>query len=216
MKIIPVIHHTNEFLSMKKAEICAKNKAYGVFIISMISDNIGLSGLAKKIKIAFPDLKVGINLLGYSALDSIYESLNYSLDMTWSDCPIVTGSFITPEAKAIEEEIQNTNHLFFNSVAFKYQSIERNVQQAVLNSKLLQFIPTTSGEATGKAANLTKIKSMKDSLKDYPLAIASGLTPDNIQQYTPYIEFGLVATGISDDFNNFNELKLQEIIKKSI
>ena len=47
-----------------------------------------------------------------AALDSVYEGLNYSLDMTWSDCPIVTGSYITPEAKLIEEEIKTTRHLF--------------------------------------------------------------------------------------------------------
>lgn len=216
MKIIPVIHHKNELLSMRNAEVCAKNKAHGVFVISMDGDNFGLSALAKRIKLSFPELKVGINLLGYSALDSIYEGLNYSLDMTWSDCPVVTGSVITSEAKLIEEEIKNTQHLFFNSVAFKYQAIERNIPQAVVNSQLLKFIPTTSGEATGKAADLTKIKSMKESLKDYPLAIASGLTPDNVHEYTPYIEFGLVATGISEDFYTFDELKLQEIIKKSL
>lgn len=216
MKIIPVIHHKTELLSIKNAEICAKNKSYGIFVISMDGDNFGLAALSRRIKLEFPELKVGINLLGCSALDSVYEGLNYSLDMTWSDFPIVTGSYITPEAKLIEEEIKTTRHLFFNSVDFKYQKAEPNIHQAVLNSQLLGFVPTTSGQATGKAADLSKIKSMKDSLKEYPLAIASGLTPDNVNEYSPYIEYGLVATGISEDFYTFNELKLLEIIQKSL
>lgn len=215
MKIIPVIHHKNELLSMQNAEMCAKNKAYGIYIISMDGDNEGLSALARRIKLSFPELMVGINLLGYSAIDSVYESLNYSLDMTWSDCPVVTGQVITNEAQLIKEEIKYTKHFFFNSVAFKYQKVEKNIPQAVLNSQLLNFIPTTSGEATGHAADLSKIQSMKQSLGHYPLAIASGLTPENVKQYTPYIEYGLVATGISEDFYTFNELKLKTIINNS-
>lgn len=215
MKIVPVIHHKDESLSMYNAEMCAKNNAYGLFVISMEGDNLGLAALAKRIKNSFPQLKVGINLLGYSAIDSIYEGLNYSLDMTWSDYPIVTGSSISNEAKLIQEELVNTKHLFFNSVAFKYQRVEKNISQAVLNSQSLGFIPTTSGEATGKAADLSKLQVMKQALKNYPLGIASGLTPDNVIEYIPFIEYGLVATGISQDFHTFDEFKLKDIIQKT-
>lgn len=215
MKIVPVIHHKNETLTMQNAELCAKEKAYGIFLISMEGDNIGLSALARRVKNAFPELQVGINLLGYSALDSVYEGLNYSLDMTWSDEPIVTGSVVSHEARQISHELAKSNHLFFNSVAFKYQRVEKNIPQAVLNSQSLNFIPTTSGEATGKAADLSKLILMKEHLKDYPLGIASGLTPDNVHEYAPFIEYGLVATGISKDFHTFDSLKLKKIIENS-
>lgn len=215
MKIIPVIHHKDEQLSFYNAEMCAKENVYGLFLISMEGDNYGLSALAKKIKNNFPHLKIGVNHLGYSAVESLYENLNYSLDMTWSDCPIVTGSIISEEAKNIAKELENVQHLFFNSVAFKYQRIEKNIPQAVLNSKSLQFIPTTSGEATGKAADLTKLILMKEYLKEYPLGLASGLTPENVHEYNPFVDYGLVATGISKDFHTFDEMKLREIITNS-
>lgn len=215
MKIIPVIHHKDEALTMKNAQMCAENKVYGIFLISMDGENFGLSALAKRIKNTFPDLKVGVNHLGYHAIDSIYENLNYSLDMTWSDNPIVTGESIAVEAEKIANEILDSNHMFFNSVAFKYQKAEKNISQAVLNSKSLQFIPTTSGQATGKAADLGKLEIMKQSLQHYPLAIASGLTPENVLQYVPFIEFGLVATGISEDFYTFDSVKLKKIIENS-
>lgn len=215
MKIVPVIHHKDEQLSFYNAEMCAKENVYGIFLISMDGDNFGLSALAKRIKNTFPHLKVGVNHLGYSALESIYENLNYSLDMTWSDCPIVTGAVISEEAKSIAKELEGSEHLFFNSVAFKYQRVEKNIPQAVLNSQSLQFIPTTSGEATGKAADLSKLILMKEHLKEYPLGIASGLTPENVHEYTPFIEYGLVATGISEDFHTFDSLKLKKVIENS-
>lgn len=215
MKIIPVIHHKDEQLSFYNAEMCAKENVYGLFLISMEGDNYGLSALAKKIKNNFPHLKIGVNHLGYSALESLYENLNYSLDLTWSDSPIVTGTVISEEAKSIAHELESSEHLFFNSVAFKYQRIEKNIPQAVLNSQSLKFIPTTSGEATGKAADLNKLILMKKHLKDYPLGIASGLTPENVHEYTPFIEYGLVATGISENFHTFDSLKLKKIIFNS-
>ena len=157
MKIVPVIHHKDESLSMYNAEMCAKNNAYGLFVISMEGDNLGLAALAKRIKNSFPQLKVGINLLGYSAIDSIYEGLNYSLDMTWSDNPIITSDYISDDAYLVKEKISKNEHLFFNSVAFKYQKIDNNPAKAAQNSKEFNFIPTTSGLATGVSADLTKI-----------------------------------------------------------
>jgi predicted TIM-barrel enzyme len=214
MKIIPVIHHKTKDLTIKNAKLCFENNTYGIFIISMEGKNTDLSALAKKIKNEFPTLKVGVNHLGYQASESIYEGLNYSLDMIWSDEPIVTGSCIHEEAIKIEQEIKNSSLMFFNSVSFKYQKEEFFIEEAVQNSKKLGFIPTTSGKATGVAADVEKINKMKRTLGDYPLAIASGLTPENILEYTKMIEYGLVSTGISKSFYEFDEIKLKELIEK--
>lgn len=214
MKIIPVIHHETEDLTIKNSKLCFKNNVYGIFIISMDGKNNGLSALARRIKNEFPTLKVGVNHLGYQALESIYEGLNYSLDMIWSDEPIVTGSFINEEAIKIEQEIKNSSLMFFNSVAFKYQKEEFFIEEAVKNSKKLGFIPTTSGKATGLAADIEKIYKMKNALGNYPLAIASGLTPENIQEYTEVIDYGLASTGISKSFYEFDEIKLKELLEK--
>lgn len=215
MKIIPVIHHINEELTIKNAQLCFENNVYGLFIISMEGNNDGLSALAKKIKNKFSILKIGVNHLGYSSIESVYEGLNYSLDMIWSDEPIVTSYEIKEEAYKIEKELKNSSLKFFNSVAFKYQAEEKNIEKAVSNSKNLGFIPTTSGQATGVAAEVEKIQKMKKELGNYSLAIASGLTPENIHTYNKMIEYGLVATGISKSFYEFDEKKLKDILKKS-
>ena len=59
MKIIPVIHHTNEEITIKNIELCVKHGVYGVFLISMEGVNEGLSALAKRIKNNYSELKVG-------------------------------------------------------------------------------------------------------------------------------------------------------------
>jgi hypothetical protein len=166
MKIIPVIHHLSNQLTLDNAKLCSEKNAFGIFLISMTADNQDLPMLAKAIKAKYPNLKVGLNKLGQAAIDSLETSLVFDLDMTWSDNAIVTSSGITKEANEIQTMLKNKNHLFFNSVAFKYQAVDNNPGLAAKYSKEIGFIPTTSGSATGKAADLSKIKNMKQALGD--------------------------------------------------
>jgi hypothetical protein len=216
MKIIPVIHHLSNELTLLNAKMCAEEKAYGLFLISMTAHNEDLPMLAKTIKARYPELKVGINLLGQTAIDSAETSLVFNLDMTWSDNPVVTSTTVTDEARAISAMIKDKNHMFFNSVAFKYQKTESNPGEAASLSKELGFIPTTSGKATGKAAELEKIAKMKAAIGEAPLAVASGLDPENIYDYLDYLEYGLVATGISKDFHELDQDKLRLILQRSV
>ena len=70
--------------------------------------------------------------------------------------------------------------------------------------------------ATGVSADLTKVKSMKESIADYPLALASGLTPNNIKDYLPYISYGLVSTGISSSFHELDSTLTAQLMQNSL
>jgi len=74
---------------------------------------------------------------------------------------------------------------------------------------LAGFIPTTSGSATGKAPQLAKIISMS---QHGVLAVASGMTPDNVSDYAPYLSHILVSTGISLDEYRIDPDKLKRLI----
>ncbi len=213
MKIIPVIHHINQELTFKNADICAESGAFGVFLISMDGINEDLPTLAKKIKEQHPKLKVGFNLLGKNPLEAVKISIGYNLDMTWSDYNIVTSKRIHNQSQIISNIIKKSSHMFFNSVAFKYQPIEDNPGKAALLSTEFGFTPTTSGVSTGVAADISKIKSMKEAIGINPLAIASGLTPFNVMEYNNSIEFGLVSTGISKSFHELDEDLTKQIVQ---
>lgn len=217
MKIIPVIHHIDLETTLKNFDICIKNNVFGVFLISMDGKNDDLSQTGLKLKSIDKNIKIGINLLGESALECVKESIDFGLDMAWSDEPIITSEKILSEAIEIKEILKNKNgHLFFNSVAFKYQKIERKPGVAASNSTCFNFIPTTSGEKTGVSADLVKILEIKNAINEYPLALASGLTPENVKEYVKYIEYGLVSTGISKNFHEFENIKLEKLMKEVI
>jgi predicted TIM-barrel enzyme len=73
-------------------------------------------------------------------------------------------------------------------------------------------VVTTSGKGTGWAADIKKIQKMKQAMGDFPLAIASGVTPENVTTYLPVADCFLVATGISRNFYEFDLAKTRQLI----
>jgi len=74
-------------------------------------------------------------------------------------------------------------------------------------------VVTTSGPGTGEAASVSKIRAMKAALGDFPLAIASGITPENVGPYLGVADCFLVATGISADFSDFDPLRIRALMQ---
>ena len=82
-------------------------------------------------------------------------------------------------------------------MAFKYQRDVEDIEQAAEIAAGYMDVVTTSGKGTGYAAAPEKIKRMKKALGNHPLAIASGITPENVTDYLNHSDCYLVATGIS-------------------
>ena len=109
----------------------------------------------------------------------------------------------------------NWKGLYFGGVAFKYQKPVNDLIKATkIACKYLDVI-TTSGTGTGIAAEPKKITTMAKIIKkkNKTLAIASGITIDNIKNYK-YVKYFLVATGISKDFFTFNSSLVKELSDK--
>ena len=70
---------------------------------------------------------------------------------------------------------------------------------------------TTSGRATGASAAVEKVKIMKRVIGDRPLAIASGITAENVEQFLPWVDIFLVATGISTSFYELDIEKVHQL-----
>ena len=75
-------------------------------------------------------------------------------------------------------------------------------------------VVTTSGIATGLAADVSKIEQMREGIGDHALAIASGITPENVFMYLPFCDCFLVATGISDSHTELNAGKVRSLAEQ--
>ena len=103
--------------------------------------------------------------------------------------------------------------LYFGGVDFKYHTPEKNLPKISALAKNYMDVVTTSGVATGKAPDIHKIETMRKAIGDFPLAVASGITPENVKNYTDLVDCFLVATGISKSFTELDQKKVQNLVK---
>ncbi len=210
--IYPVIHVTSKeqaFRNVTRAKECG---ADGVFLIShgnLYDDE--LMQLAVEVKEQFAPIWVGVNCLGLDAKETA-ELMPETIDAIWVDNAHIdenteTQPYAEEVRRILKQRLPHT--LYFGGVAFKYQKKVSDYKAAVEKAAPLMDVVCTSGIGTGYAADIDKIKSMAGIA---PLAIASGITPENITDYLPYVDNFLVATGISDSFTELNPDKLSKLI----
>ncbi len=213
-KIIPVIHYENDAQAIRNAERAYDAGCDGVFLIHMDGDNELLAPIACRIKSRWADnLLVGVNYLGLDPVKAVLRNVADGLDMTWTDVQL-THSSADPWtfAEMIQTALaKHPAHQVFAGVAFKHQRPEPHPEQAARMADKFGLIATTSGSATGVAAEVDKIARLRAAIGDAPLAIASGVTPENVHEYAPHLSHILVATGVSESFHEFDYEKLYRL-----
>lgn len=216
-EIWPVIHvKTGDYeLALRQAEIAQKNGCKGVFLISMDGVDEILCDFAEKIKKSLPKFNVGINHLRLSCVDNYVRNRLFDIGFHWSDHGVVYGDEIPLETYVLSGRVRVSGGKCFQPIGFKYQKKDADIGLSALNTLKLGFIPTTSGAETGKPAPISKLETIRKSIFiGAPLAIASGVTPENIESYFGYVSHILVSTGISEDFYTFSESKLKDLMQR--
>ena len=56
-------------------------------------------------------------------------------------------------------------------------------------------------------------RRMRQALGTFPLALASGVTPENVTDYLPFVDCFLVATGISKSFTELDPAKVTGLVE---
>ncbi len=206
MKIYPVIHHLNRNLSIAQARLAHEAGADGVFLISHNGQNSELPNVGGDIRdLEIPGFKVGVNFLGWSPLDAYKTAEEMGMDMLWLDAPGISSRGLSNSGVRLAQYFRDRTFdqvEVFASVAFKYQPHELIPSAAAALARNLGFIPTTSGPATGVAPDLQKVVDMYGQAG--PLAVASGMTADNVTPFVPYLSHILIATGVSVDEHHFD------------
>ena len=220
--VLPVIHHAHMDLSLEQARIALDFGADGVFLISHNNDDASLIPLAARLRKERPTAWIGINFLSLNLTDAFQQvaGSGVRIDGLWTDRPGVSSSGYDTEAlhlatrRASLEDAGQPVPSIFASVAFKYQAPDPNPGQAAAKALELNFIPTTSGSATGSAPALSKIEGIREAIgMGHPLACASGMTVDNIASFAPLLSHILVATGVSLDEHHFDPPLLEAFIR---
>lgn len=214
-----VIHVLNPGQAIEQVTIARENGADGVWLIDHEGTAEDLTETFRRVRQAHPNAWIGLNYLTLNAMDAMrtIAPMHSSVDGLWTDDAEISegleSQLLAERVWAIKQLITWTG-LYFGGVAFKGQRPVQDVLTVVRKAAPWMDVVTTSGAATGMAAPLTKVRLARAGAGDKNLAIASGITPENVGEYLPYVDYFLVSTGISEDFHHLDAARVRELADK--
>lgn len=202
-ELIPVIHMLDRNQVFRNVEICEEVGLNKVFLINHAVDEFDLMLCAYELKFTKPQLWIGVNSLTRTAKQAVL-STQVELEGRWTDYSV------TPEVA----ELRTYKGQLFSGLAFKYQRQPKDLKAACEEAVKCTDVATTSGIGTGYAADLDKIKTIREYLGEHPIAIASGVNAKNVKDYVGIANYLLAASSFTD----FNEIivpdKLTAIVEQ--
>lgn len=222
--VTPVIHVQDASQALRNLDVLDGAGCPGAFLINHDFPVEPFLPILREIRSARPDLWLGVNFLAQPG-DIAFPILGqlagegYAFDAYWADDARID------ERESEQEEADRIARIraesgwkgmYLGGVAFKKQ---RPVPEAMFAESARIAMPymdvvCTSGIATGHEADLSKIETFRTAIGDKPLAIASGITPENVHRYAPLVDMILVATGINfeGDFYNIDPARLDALL----
>lgn len=198
-KLYPVIHCIDPFKesgithAIESVRIATENGADGIFLIGHDIHFGQLTHVYEHVRKEFPKFWVGVNFLDISSRNNWH-----GLETATKRCEDLNALWVDgmPQYKlVIPKTIQ-----VFGGIAFKYIAPDLQgdaLSKACAEAKGRVDVAVTSGNATGEAPSTAKIRSIRKELDPtIPLALASGITEENVTSFLKEADMFLVASSI--------------------
>lgn len=208
-----VVHVQDPASAVANACLAFDNGADGVFLIDHTASQHRLFAAFTAVRRSHPSEFVGLNLLSLDT-PSVFSLADERVSGIWADNCGVPGN----AADLLEADEARAASVFkgpyFGGFAFKYGvpipdgELDCLAKEAINHMDVL----TTSGVKTGESPAREKIQAIRAAIGAFPLAIASGITANNVRNY-PEADCFLVATGVNygGDFHKVDSLKVSEL-----
>lgn len=212
---LAVVHVDSVTQAIEQVAVARECGADGVFLINHGNQPYGfLRRVYITIRQIHSDWWIGLNFLDLSTLHAIVAAPSDASGL-WTDSAGVPES--APAGGSLAErnwmvwQTRRSRGLYFGGVAFKYQGPVADPAMAAQHATKFMDVITTSGDRTGTPPDVGKIAAMREAVGDFPLAIASGITPENVGEYLGLADCFLVATGVSCSFTEFDPPRLRAL-----
>ncbi len=214
--LIVVVHTEESDQAIRNAKIAFDAGADGIFLINHSIPATKLLTIYTEVRFRFPDAWIGLNLLDLEPVQ-VFSRVPGTASGIWIDDageedPVVRAH-MNWSLRTRKKDWGRNRALYFGGVAFKYlREVEDLEYVSKLACKFMDVI-TTSGTATGLPPDVRKIERMRKAIVNFPLAIASGITPENVREYRPFVDCFLVATGISRSDTELDPRRTERFVK---
>lgn len=211
IEVFPVVHINNPRQATEQATVAFEAGADGVYLIDhQNATPETLMTTFNSVAIEHPDRFIGVNFLQFRSPVKAFGYLQGCLadrDITrYPDGLWVDDADYPQQGKEIVREMRTNDHelrriSYLGGVAFKYTlSYTDNPEEAAAEATRLKDyvdVVTTSGRGTGHAPNPEKIARMKEAIEPHQkLAVASGISAENIADYEQSFDQLLVSTSL--------------------
>lgn len=213
---LAVIHAENLSQVLCNVKIAHDEGADGVFLISHgVLPALQLIWIYQSVRGLYPSWWIGLNFLDrltYEALRIVPENASG----LWVDDGGIIEGIQDPSKLARlywkqREEYIDWKGLYFGGVAFKYRKPVYDLARVAGLAVPFMDVITTSGDATGQPPTVKKMQTMRDGIGYHPLAIASGITAENVGKYFGIADCFLVATSISKSFTELDPVRVRQL-----
>ncbi len=211
--VLPVIHVLDTPRTLANVEVLRAEGAAGCFLINHDFGVEPFLPIMRAVRAAHPDLWMGVNFLAVTGRDAFpvlgrLAGEGCAVDAYWADDARIDERAAAQDEAAEIARVRAASGwdgLYFGGTAFKKQ---RPVAAAGLGTAARlaagwMDVVTTSGIATGEEADDAKIATFRAAIGDAPLALASGIAPENAHRYRDVDAF-MVATGINRPGNFYD------------
>ncbi|MDP3762870.1 MAG: BtpA/SgcQ family protein [bacterium] len=222
---LAVVHVTDYFQALHNVDVAARAGADGAFLIS--HGNVCGAELIEILRTikeerkshGFAPFWLGVNCLDMRGTE-VFKKVPPDTEGVWlDDLSIRRHDPGLSRVKKIRYARLRSRWrgLLFGGVAFKYQEAVPLARLAEVTRIAKDFtdVITTSGEETGKPPTVEKIRVMSEAAGGPGLiAVASGMTPENVGAYKPYAKYFLVSTGVSESFTKLDPSRVRAFAKE--
>ena len=219
--LLPVVHPIGREAALAAVDVVREVGAPGVFLIDQGMIERDVLALAREVRARHPSLWIGLNLLSRDPAEALVVAIgacNADVDGIWSDDAGVDDRGVRSRAEQFVTVRRRLGWrgLYFGGVAFKYQ---REIGRDDLGKVAASAVPyvdvvCTSGPGTGMAADVSKVAVMGEAIgPDHALALASGVTPENVRNFLPHTRAFLVGTGLESRLGVLDPAKIEALLR---
>lgn len=212
--LLAVIHAEHPEQVVRNADIALSGGADGVFLINHTISDPELVACYHAARRRFGGSWIGLSFMRLSATESLRLAPEDASGLWVSDAGIEESGSQSPDVTsfAARRAAAGWPGLYFGGVAFKHQRPVTDPAAAARAAAPYMDVVTTSGAATGSAPSTAKIAAMRAALGDHPLAIASGVSPENVREYLGLVDCILAASSISASESELSPARLAALV----
>ncbi len=211
-KFMVVIHVVDYQQAKRNCEIALDNGADGIFLADGgVSDEV-LGGICSRLRDASPiALFIGMHIPGFEP----FVNLKMLSDHAWNPSALWFTTVTDPMRLKHEADASRFPGLVFGEVNFDPKNPARVL--AVESGIMASFVDVVTVAALD-ASLPPELETIQLARRVLPpgnkLAIASGMTPENVEPFLDYVDYFLVATGVSKSQTELDPARVQLMAKK--